>query len=86
MLVRAKKLGYYNHKRIREGEEFMLKPIKGFEQDKFGRTLSAKTFSEEEQFSPNWMEKVDENEDIPQKKEITKRRQALRQTSSEDVI
>ena len=81
MLVRAKKMGYYNHKRIRE---FVLKTVKGFTQDAFGRVLTAKEFTPEEQFSAAWMEKVDENEEIPQKKEITKRRQALR--TNEEVI
>lgn len=39
MQVKAKKLGYYNHKRQREGAIFTLKKA--------------------EDFSPNWMEKMD---------------------------
>lgn len=84
MLVRAKRLGYYNHKRIREGEEFVLKTVKGFIQDPLGRKKIAKEFTPEMQFSPEWMEKVEEDEDIPQKKEIVNRRKALR--ANEEVI
>jgi len=84
MLVRAKRMGYYNHKRIREGEEFVLKTSKGFAQDPNGRVLKAKEFTPEDQFSTSWMERVDEDEEIPQKKEITNRRKALR--ANEEVI
>lgn len=50
MKVKATKLGYYEHKRRREGAEFFLIPI----EDKDGNIIPP-----EKQFSPNWMEIVD---------------------------
>ncbi len=84
MLVRATKMGYYNHKRIREGEEFVLRTLKGFVQDPKGRELVKKEFTPEMQFASSWMEKVDEDEATPEKKEIVNKRKALRQ--SDEVI
>lgn len=63
MLVRATQKGYYNLKRIKEGEIFELVPIEGLYKDdsKPGEAKPVKkTWTPEEQFSSKWMEKVDE--------------------------
>jgi len=83
MLVRATRLGYYDHKRIREGEEFILRTIKGKVKDKSDKLVD-KSFAPEEQFSGLWMEKVQDDEPTPEKKEIANKRKALRQ--SDEVI
>jgi hypothetical protein len=65
MKVRAKRLGYYNDSRVREDEIFELKPRKGLKLiDKKAKDGKCEeyTFSPEEQFSPEWMEKVEETE------------------------
>jgi hypothetical protein len=84
MLVRAKKLGYYNHKRVREGEEFILRKYKGLVQAKDTLKMVPKEFTPEEQFSSEWMERVSEDEPTPERREIVNKRKALRQ--SDDVI
>ncbi len=84
MLVRAKKMGYYNHKRVRENEEFLLRSRTGMALGQDGKTMVEKEFTAAEQFSPLWMEAIDEDE-IPLKKSaLLKSRKALRQ--SDDVI
>lgn len=57
MKVRAIKLGYYGHLRRREGVIFELKQVEGL--DSKGKPH---TFTEEEQFSDKWMEKLDTEE------------------------
>lgn len=57
MKVRATKTGYYDHLRRREGDVFELKPIDGHKV--VNNKLVKHHFTVEEQFSPNWMEKVD---------------------------
>jgi hypothetical protein len=59
MQVRAIKLGYYNHARIKEGEVFILKERKGVDRD--GNKI---TMSPEQQFSSKWMECVDAEPDF----------------------
>ena len=54
MQVRATKLGYFNHVRIREGQEFTLVERKGLDRDRKPIVISP-----EAQFSAKWMEKVD---------------------------
>ena len=58
MKVRATMLGYYGHKRRREGQEFELEPIKRLRKQADG-TMKEITISPEQQFSTRWMEKVD---------------------------
>lgn len=71
MKVRATRLGYYNHIRRREGDVFELEPttrIKGYD-DPIKRdqvrlhpelNWERETITVEMQFSPLWMEKVDD--------------------------
>lgn len=54
MQVKAKKLGYYNHKRRAEGVVFTLVPVKVKGKD--GKLV---TIEPEDQFSEKWMEKFD---------------------------
>ena len=58
MKVRATALGYYGHKRRREGQEFELEPIKRLRKQKDG-SMKEITISADQQFSTRWMEKVD---------------------------
>ena len=58
MRVRAIALGYYGHKRRREGDTFTLEPIKRIRKDKDGNMREI-TITTEQQFSPRWMERVD---------------------------
>ena len=70
MRVRAKRQGYIYDRRVREGEEFELKKVVG------RKKLSSHSYEEiilnpEDQFSENWMEKLDEAEEkeaAPKKK------------------
>jgi len=57
MKVKATKLGYYKHKRRKEGEVFFLEDIKikGRGKDKKAFVVPAK-----DQFSESWMELLDE--------------------------
>lgn len=59
MQVRAKRLGYHNHVRVREGEVFILKERKGLDRD--GKQI---TMSPEQQFSSKWMELLDAEPDF----------------------
>lgn len=54
MKVRAKRMGYYEHKRIKPGQEFVLVTRKGLDRDKKPITLTP-----EKQFTDEWMEKVE---------------------------
>ena len=58
MWVRATALGYYDHKRRREGAVFELKPITRKRLQKDGTTKDV-TIKPEQQFSERWMEKVE---------------------------
>lgn len=81
MKVQATKLGYYDHKRMREGEVFELSPIKGL------RNGEPKTYSPEEQFSDKWMEKVNDDDSFHVKKRGPKGSREPRVVSSDiDVI
>lgn len=51
MKVRALKLGYYQHKRRREGDVFTLVPVKAVDKD--GKSY---VVPPEKQFSNRWME------------------------------
>lgn len=58
MKVRAKRLGYYGHRRRREGDTFDLEPIKKERKDsKTGRTKEV-IIAPEQQFSERWMERL----------------------------
>jgi hypothetical protein len=59
MRVRATALGYYGHKRRREGQEFVLEPIKRLRKQKDG-SMREIVISAEQQFSNKWMERLDQ--------------------------
>lgn len=59
MKVKATMTGYYDHKRIREGQVFELKPLK---------TKDGKTIDVEKQFSKVWMERLDVENKKPKAK------------------
>lgn len=81
MLVRATKLGYYDNKRRREGEVFELKSIKG--KKKKGLIVEGDiVLKPEDQFSSNWMEKVDSEK--PVKKHTSKKEEPI--ASSDDEV
>lgn len=48
-------VGYYGNRRIKEGEVFDLVTVKG--KDRNGNIVTRKP---EDQFSPKWMEKIDQ--------------------------
>lgn len=48
-------MGYYEHKRIKPGQEFVLVTRKGLDRDRKPITLTP-----EKQFSESWMEKVED--------------------------
>lgn len=50
MKVQATQLGYHDHRRRRPGDVFVLRPIKA---------ADGKIITPEQQFSKNWMKKVD---------------------------
>ena len=58
MRVRATALGYYGHKRRKEGQEFVLEPIKRLRKDKDGNMREI-VITPEQQFSARWMERLD---------------------------
>ena len=62
MKVRAKRIGFYDYARRREGDVFTLKEIKGLDRD--GKTV---TYSTESQFSEKWMEKLEGNSQVKAK-------------------
>lgn len=68
MKVRALELGYYGDKRRREGDVFVLRPYKKYEQDEHGRLKVDKdnrpvfkVIEAEKQFSARWMQKVEDS-------------------------
>lgn len=54
MRVRATQMGYYNHKRVRVGQEFVLTEQRGVDADRKPIILTP-----EDQFNARWMEKLD---------------------------
>lgn len=59
MRVKALMPGMYDNKRVKEGEVFVLRPIKGKWINKTTGALEDHTFTVEEQFSHRWMESLD---------------------------
>lgn len=66
MRVRATSLGYYNHRRQREGDVFVLKPYTVIERSANGAIIKdengkpkKKVVTPEMQFSEKWMERED---------------------------
>lgn len=85
MKVRATRLGYYGHVRMKTGDVFDLVEVEGFKRNKAGKNEPC-TFSPKEQFTDTWMEAVDDKEVVtkaPLKKGGGKNRKA---TQAEDVI
>jgi hypothetical protein len=72
MKVRATALGYYKDKRRPPGEVFILKPYKrSFEEIDPSTKFKVKKqviVSADEQFSENWMERVEQQTDVQQSK------------------
>ncbi len=69
MKVKATRTGYIYHVRRREGDVFTLKPIEAMVREKDHTTgrekFVTKILTPEDQFSPNWMEKVEAK--VPEK-------------------
>lgn len=59
MRVKALMPGYYDNKRVKEGEEFFLRPFKGKKMNPTTGEIKDHTFTVEEQFSTRWMESLD---------------------------
>lgn len=59
MRVKALMHGYYDNKRVKEGEEFFLKPFKGKKINSTTGAIEEHLFTVEEQFSSRWMEPLD---------------------------
>ena len=57
MRVKATRTGYYNHKRMKPGQVFVLVPQKGIDKDRKPIVVSP-----EKQFSAQWMEMIDVEE------------------------
>ena len=86
MKVRAKKLVYYNDKRVREGEEFELVPREGYRKLQDEKLEKVK-LSAEDQFSAASMEPVDGK--APVKKEepkVEEPKAEVESAADEDVI
>lgn len=82
MRVIAKRLGYYEHKRIQPGQEFVLVERKGLDKDGKKIVLSA-----EKQFSDKWMKHAAEVESVPVSKARGSKAKAVESEPSEsDVI
>lgn len=84
MRVIATKRGYYNHRRINEGEEFTLVDRKG--KDKDGKAV---VIPAEKQFSKLWMVKADEVDETEFRKPAKASRPAkpkVESASDEEVI
>lgn len=66
MKVRATAIGYFGNRRIKPGQVFEIKELKVKKQiiDPKTKVKGEKviTITAEEQFSDNWMEKLDKNE------------------------
>lgn len=67
--VRATRLGYIHNKRVKEGEEFTLVPVKGFKKAGGNGDKTPIEISAEQQFSERWMERVEDDEK-PKKVEV----------------
>lgn len=67
MKVRATQPGYYKHERRREGDVFVLEPIKRQRTDAATGLMREVTIMPEQQFSERWMEKVDVAPEKPKK-------------------
>lgn len=85
MRVRAIKLGYYDLKRRREGEEFEL--LEAVVTDKEGNETVIEAAAS---FSPKWMEEIDDLPPVPVKKsraEKVRHQEAPKKASGdEDVL
>lgn len=77
MKVRATKLGYHGLIRRKIGDVFELKTVKG--KDRFGKDV---TYTEEQQFSKNWMERVESNKPSAD----TKQDQAPKFTANQQIV
>lgn len=60
MKVQAMQLGYYQHKRRREGDVFTLVPIKSKQRDPKTGEMKEIVITPEQQFSKKWMKNLDE--------------------------
>jgi len=84
MRVIAKKRGYYNHRRINEGEEFTLVDRKG--KDKDGKSI---VIPVEKQLSSNWMIEADKADEAEYRRPTKASRPAkpkVEDVSDSDVI
>jgi hypothetical protein len=82
MRVIATRTGYYEHKRLKPGQEFVLVERKGL--DKEGKKI---VLSPEKQFSDKWMKRADEVEIVPVSKAKGSKAKAIEPEPSEsDVI
>lgn len=62
MLVRATQMGFFGHKRIREGQTFRITELKVTKIDPKTKQEKVETITVKDQFEPSWMEEVDEKE------------------------
>lgn len=62
MHVQAKEVGYIHNIRKRPGDVFELKAIKGLKIDPFTGEETGTVISPEQQFSPKWMKKLEDEE------------------------
>lgn len=66
ILVRATRVGFFGHKRIKEGQVFELADLEVKKMELDPKTKKKKevkfVYKADEQFSPEWMEKVSETE------------------------
>lgn len=86
MKVRAKRLGFYNHSRVREGTVFHLKPRKGKFWDKEQQKFVERIQSPEEQFSELWMERWDAKAQKEAAKAAEKAEEMADKEAEESVI
>ncbi len=73
MKVRALSLGYYDEMRRREGEVFELKTRSGVRVDKATGQKKKVTYTPEQQFSSDWMEKVDQKTKLEKPEKVSGR-------------
>jgi hypothetical protein len=84
MLVKAKRIGYYNLKRRREGDVFELKEMTGYK--KIGDKLEKVAITAEQQFSDSWMEQVEEDDgDERPMRELAPKKKSLKEASKEVI-
>lgn len=81
MLVEATRTGYYNLKRVYAGTIFELKTVRG--KDKLGKPITLKP---EDQFSHQWMKKVDESGGYHQEDEAPVKRARRGKIPSSEII